>query len=416
MQTEADPLAIQLADERALHDASQSRLKCLSREVEQAQADYSVLHQMLTAKQAELLSATQRVQALETERVEHRALMQAQRLELQDLRERIEQLTQCLQQNAHAHAEALQYKQQSARFEQQAKDSTAALQDFMAEKQRLTDIIAKTAADHAALQQQQASQLSSLSAELSAAQQRLADFDKACCTLHSLIVPSAAAAALDKASAMSPDSLVQLVTNLHEGAKAVEVQMEEQLIALTIAHATEAQLLRSQLSHAQPDNQNELLRQSLETELQEHVTQLEANSNMEVEMLEQQLAASQKESTALRQRLAAANAAMSAANINPANPALTRVMQEGGVKVGPHRGAGGTPHALALAWARAEAARLSPATVLVSPVVYVLYGTAQRATAKLVLFITCHVMHGLQLNLLQYSFLCLIVIATPVSV
>lgn len=82
-------------------------------------------------------------------------------------------------------------------------------------------------------------------------------------------------------------------------------------------------------------------------------------------MLEQQLAASKKETMALRQRLAAANTAMSAANINPANPALLRVMQEGGVKGGPHRGAGGTPHALALAWAREEAARLSPASVQV---------------------------------------------------
>ena len=82
-------------------------------------------------------------------------------------------------------------------------------------------------------------------------------------------------------------------------------------------------------------------------------------------MLEQQLAASKKEATALRHRLAAANTAMSAANINPANPALLRVMQEGGIKGGPHRGAGGTPHALALAWAREEAARLSRASVQV---------------------------------------------------
>lgn len=244
MQTEADPLAIQLADERALHDASQSRLECLSREVEQAQADYSVLHQMLTAKQAELLSAPQRVQALETEQLDHRELVQAQQLELQESKQRLEQLTQCLQQNAHTHAEALQYKQQSARFEQQAKDSTTALQDVVAEKQRLTQEIAKANADHAARQQQQASQLDSLSEELSAAQQRLADFDKACCTLHSLLVPSAAAAALDEASVMSPDSLVQLVTSLLEGARAVQVQMQEELIALTTAHATEVQLLR----------------------------------------------------------------------------------------------------------------------------------------------------------------------------
>lgn len=82
-------------------------------------------------------------------------------------------------------------------------------------------------------------------------------------------------------------------------------------------------------------------------------------------MLDQQLAASKKEALSLRQRLAAANAAMSAANINPANPAVLRVMQEGGVKGGSHRGAGGTPHDLALAWAREEAARLSPAALQV---------------------------------------------------
>lgn len=92
---------------------------------------------------------------------------------------------------------------------------------------------------------------------------------------------------------------------------------------------------------------------------------MQANTQMEMGMLEQQLAASKREAMSLRQRLAAANSALSAANINPANPALLRVMQEGRVKGGPHRGAGGTPHALALAWAREEAARLSPASVQV---------------------------------------------------
>lgn len=92
---------------------------------------------------------------------------------------------------------------------------------------------------------------------------------------------------------------------------------------------------------------------------------LQANTHMEVEMLEQQLTAAKKESVALRRQLAAANAALSAANINPANPALLRVMQAEGAKGGSHRGAGGTPHALALAWARAEAERMSPATVQV---------------------------------------------------
>ena len=85
-------------------------------------------------------------------------------------------------------------------------------------------------------------------------------------------------------------------------------------------------------------------------------------------MLEQQLSAAKKEALSLRQQLAAANTAFSAANINPANPALLRVMQAEGAKAGPHRGAGGTPHALALAWARAEAERMSPATVQVGAV------------------------------------------------
>ena len=91
---------------------------------------------------------------------------------------------------------------------------------------------------------------------------------------------------------------------------------------------------------------------------------LQANSQMEVEMLEQQLHTSRKEITSLKRRLEAATAALASANISSANPALLRVMKAEG-KGGPHRGAGGTPHALALAWAREEAARLSPALAMV---------------------------------------------------
>ena len=91
---------------------------------------------------------------------------------------------------------------------------------------------------------------------------------------------------------------------------------------------------------------------------------LQANSHMEVEMLEQQLRTSRKEITSLKRRLEAATAALASANIASANPALLRVMKAEG-KEGPHRGAGGTPHALALAWAREEAARLSPALPMV---------------------------------------------------
>ena len=91
---------------------------------------------------------------------------------------------------------------------------------------------------------------------------------------------------------------------------------------------------------------------------------MQANSQMEVEMLEQQLGASKKEITSLKRRLEAATAALASANISSANPALLRVMQAG-TKGGPQRGAGGTPHALALAWAREAAARPSPALALV---------------------------------------------------
>ena len=90
----------------------------------------------------------------------------------------------------------------------------------------------------------------------------------------------------------------------------------------------------------------------------------QANSQMETEMLEQQLRASRKDITSLKRRLEAATAALASANISSANPALLRVMKAEG-KGGLHRGAGGTPHALALAWAREEAARLSPALAMV---------------------------------------------------
>ncbi|KAL0031011.1 hypothetical protein WJX79_008907 [Trebouxia sp. C0005] len=137
------------------------------------------------------------------------------------------------------------------------------------------------------------------------------------------------------------------------------------------AHALEAEHLSYELQQAKMNSQagqpqsQQGLRQSLERELRQQVTQLEANSQMEVGMLQQQLEASNKEKTALKRRLEAATAALASANLNSANPTLLRVMQAGG-KGGSQRGAGGTPHALALAWAREEAARLSPALTLAS--------------------------------------------------
>jgi len=101
---------------------------------------------------------------------------------------------------------------------------------------------------------------------------------------------------------------------------------------------------------------------------------------MEVEMLQQQMEAAKKENTALKRRL---EAALASANLSAANPALLRVMQAG-AKGGSQRGAGGTPHALALAWAREEAARLSPALTLVCPLKRINFSIAvelERAAA-----------------------------------
>ncbi|KAL0020984.1 hypothetical protein WJX77_003126 [Trebouxia sp. C0004] len=74
------------------------------------------------------------------------------------------------------------------------------------------------------------------------------------------------------------------------------------------------------------------------------------------------LEASKKETAALT-HLEAATAALPFANLNSANPALLGVMR-GGAKGASQRGAGGTPHAQALPWAREEAAQLSPALPL----------------------------------------------------
>ncbi len=104
---------------------------------------------------------------------------------------------------------------------------------------------------------------------------------------------------------------------------------------------------------------------------------------MEVEMLQQQMEAAKKENTALKRRLEAATAALASANLSAANPALLRVMQAG-AKGGSQRGAGGTPHALALAWAREEAARLNPALTLVCPLKRINFSIAvelERAAA-----------------------------------
>ncbi len=104
-------------------------------------------------------------------------------------------------------------------------------------------------------------------------------------------------------------------------------------------------------------------------------------------MLQQQLEAAKKENTALKRRLEVATAALASANLSSANPALLRVMQAG-AKGGSQRGAGGTPHALALAWAREEAARLSPALTLVRPLARTNFSIVVNWTGLLMLQIS----------------------------
>ncbi|KAA6416833.1 MAG: kinesin motor domain containing [Trebouxia sp. A1-2] len=163
--------------------------------------------------------------------------------------------------------------------------------------------------------------------------------------------------------AVSQSQCKHLLKQLHD----VDQQLSSQTQQIAAADY-ELQQAKMNSQAGQPQSQQGL-RQSLERELRQQVTQLEdatqANSQMEVGMLQQQLEASNKEKTALKRRLEAATAALASANLNSANPTLLRVMQAGG-KGGSQRGAGGTPHALALAWAREEAARLSPALTLAS--------------------------------------------------
>eukprot|EP00887_Chlorella_sp_A99_P004608 scaffold4.g4608.t1 len=90
-----------------------------------------------------------------------------------------------------------------------------------------------------------------------------------------------------------------------------------------------------------------------ETELQAQLTQVEANRGMEVEMLEQQLERARKDNASLRQRLEAAMATLTAL-ASPSKPLLHKMAQV--APAGNGRGAGGTPHDVALARARQAAA------------------------------------------------------------
>lgn len=86
---------------------------------------------------------------------------------------------------------------------------------------------------------------------------------------------------------------------------------------------------------------------------------LQANNQIEVELLQQQLKTSRNESTSLKCCLEAMSAALASANISSANPAVLMKAE------GSHRGSGGYSSYVCLSASPEKTARLSPALAVV---------------------------------------------------
>ncbi|KAL4444957.1 hypothetical protein ABPG77_004007 [Micractinium sp. CCAP 211/92] len=104
------------------------------------------------------------------------------------------------------------------------------------------------------------------------------------------------------------------------------------------------------------DSKHRRASQQYEAQLQEAVTQLEANKSMELEMAEEQCERLRKENLTLKARLHAALAALAACGSPVAGPAALAMRMAQACPEGNGRGAGGTPHDVALARARQAAA------------------------------------------------------------
>ncbi|KAI3438404.1 hypothetical protein D9Q98_000836 [Chlorella vulgaris] len=104
-----------------------------------------------------------------------------------------------------------------------------------------------------------------------------------------------------------------------------------------------------------------------EAQLQEVVTQLEANRGMELEMAEGQGERLRKDNLALQHRLQAALAALAAYGSPLAGPGGMAARMAQAAPEGAGRGAGGTPHDIALARARQAAAADDMAAAAAAP-------------------------------------------------
>ncbi|GAB4824165.1 hypothetical protein N2152v2_011211 [Parachlorella kessleri] len=185
---------------------------------------------------------------------------------------------------------------------------------------------------------QAVNQIALLQAELAAAQQIAADAQqhlKEQCISSSLVETELEAARLRNASLQ------------------VEANSQRQRADVL---ATEVLSLQQQLDASEQE-----AAERLESTLEAEVTQLETNRAMEVEMLEEQLLRAKKDNAALCQRLEAAMATL-VTMASPSMPLMQRMAQA--CPAGNGRGAGGTPHEVALARARqaaAEEQQLAPA-------------------------------------------------------
>ncbi|PSC76545.1 Kinesin KIF19 [Micractinium conductrix] len=206
-------------------------------------------------------------------------------------------------------------------------------------------------ADLAAAQAQAAEAAAGLEAQLAAAQAQAAE---AAAGLEAQLAAAQAQAA-DAAAGLAAEQ--QRSAGLEADLAAARQQAEELRADLEVARAGGAGLAAevARLTAA-ADSDAQQASVAYEAQLQEAVTQLEANKCMELEMSEEQCERLRKDNVALRMRLHAALAALAACGSPAAGPGNLAARMAQAAPEGNGRGAGGTPHDVALARARLAAA------------------------------------------------------------
>ncbi|KAL4448014.1 hypothetical protein ABPG75_005233 [Micractinium tetrahymenae] len=241
-----------------------------------------------------------------------------------------------------------------AQAEQQAAGAAEQVSGLQAQLASAQQQVAGVAASLAAEQQRSACLEAELAASRQQAQAELGAAQQQVALLQGELAAAQQAAAQAQAGLAAAQ---QAAEELGAQVTAAQRQVAELGAELAAAQQQVADLsAKLATARAAADSEHRQASEQYEAQLQEAVTQLEANKSMELEMAEEQCERLRKENMALKARLQAALAAVAACGSPVAGPAALAMRMAQAAPEGNGRGAGGTPHDVALARARQAAA------------------------------------------------------------